>query len=166
MFAENADRVAIDLSGKKESWWLAEKNWVDKNGAIQEDTSPYMQEGRIAGVRPVINANKEYVISHLKDGVYSSENYLPTYSAYDTSDKKFTATVSQIHEDFAENTFDLFDEGGAYCGVDPESDYAATLDSDFAEFKSSNFPGTVNVTVDYVQGESTLIKAFLFSSSS
>lgn len=159
LFAEDADAVAIDSSGKAKCWWLLEKKWTDKDGTIVEDTVPYKQEGRVAGVRPVISVNKEYVASHLKDGVFSSENYKPTYSAYDTSNKKFTATVSQIQEDFADNTFELFNEGGAYCGVDPDLDYAATADPDFAEFKSSNIPGTVNVKVDYVQGEATLIPA-------
>lgn len=151
LFAENGDRKAIDLSGKKATWWLEDKTWVDKDGTIQEDSDPYQKEGRIAGVRPIICADKEYVASHLKDGVYSSENYTPTYSAYDTSNKKFTATVSQIQEDFANNSLDLYGQGGALFGVDPDSEYA--------EFEESNFAGTATFTVSYVKDEATLIEA-------
>lgn len=150
-FTEDADYMAIDLSGKKSNWWLEDKEWVDKDGLIQEDEYPYMEEGRIAGVRPVICVEKEYVASHMKDEVYSPENYISTYSAYDTANKKFTATASQIQEDFANNSLDLYDKGGALFGVEPDSEYA--------EFEESNFAGTATFTVSYVKDEATLIEA-------
>ncbi|MBP3897852.1 MAG: hypothetical protein J6D57_08525 [Mogibacterium sp.] len=156
LLVEDADRMAIDVNGKKARWWLNDKRWVDENGVIQEDTDYYLKSNRTAGVRPIINASKEYVAANLKDGTYSSENYKPTYVAYDKENKKFTATVSQLHEDIAKNQFDVA-TGGGYIGVDPGNDYAATLDADYARYSAVNLPGTIKFSVDYVKDEATLI---------
>ena len=153
---EDADRIAIDVNGKEARWWLNDKRWVDEDGVIQEDDDYYLKTNRTAGVRPIIIVSKEYVAANLKDGGYSPENYKPTYVAYDKADKKFTATVSQLHEDIAKNQFDVA-TGGGYIGVDPENDYAATLDKDYARYSSVNLPGTIKFFVDYVQDEATLI---------
>ena len=153
---EDADRKAIDVNGKEARWWLNDKRWVNEDGVIQEDDDNYLKTNRTVGVRPIINASKEYVAANLKDGVYSSENYKPTYAAYDKDNKKFTAPVSLLHEDIAKEQFDVSGWGG-YIGVDPENDYAATLDSDYARYSSVNGPGTIKFAVDYVQGEATLI---------
>jgi len=157
MLAEDADRMAIDVNGKEARWWLNDKRWVDEDGAIQEDDDYYLKTNRKAGVRPIINASKEYVAANRKDGVYSSENYKPTYVAYDKDNKKFTATVTQIHEDVAKNQFEVQGFGG-YIGVDPEDEYAATLNADYARYSSTNAPGTIKLSVDYAQGEATLSK--------
>lgn len=153
---EDADRMAIDVNGKKARWWLNDKRWVDEDGVIQEDTDNYLKRNRAAGVRPIIYASKEYVAANLKEGVFSSENYKPTYVAYDKENKKFTATVPQLHEDIAKNQFDVSGAGG-YIGIDPGNDHAATLDEDYARYSSVNLPGTIKFSVDYVKDEAKLI---------